>query len=111
MEKQSNYNQITNYRHFAVATQRQSEITSYLNTGYDVMNYFAKFEKFLPNSIIIRSFTSVRSQMPELDRGLFTPSPYKIGNQNTPYKLGWRQFCYFINLTSLTEGDEENRTH
>ena len=23
----------------------KSEITSYLNNGYDVMNYFAKFEK------------------------------------------------------------------
>ena len=28
-------------------------MTSYLNNGYDVMNYFAKFEKFLPHSIII----------------------------------------------------------
>ena len=31
------------------------------------MNYFAKFEKFLPHSIIIPSFMTVGSQMPELD--------------------------------------------
>ena len=31
---------------------------------------------------------SVGSQMPELDQGgLFCP-PYKMGSQNTPYKLG-----------------------
>ena len=33
------------------------------------MNYFAKFEKFLPHSIIIPSFMTVGSQMPELDWG------------------------------------------
>ena len=42
-------------------------MTSYLNNGYDVMNYFDKFEKFLPHSIIIPSFMTVGSQMPELD--------------------------------------------
>ena len=52
----------------AVSTKRKSEMTSYLNNGYDVMNYFAKFEKFLPHSIIISSFMTVGSQMPELDR-------------------------------------------
>ena len=32
---------------------------------------------------------TIESQMPELDRGLFCPPPpYKIGCQNTPYKLG-----------------------
>ena len=32
------------------------------------------------------------SQMPELDRGAFAPPPpYKIGSQNTPYKLGLRE--------------------
>ena len=51
----------------AVATERKSEMTSYLNKGYDVMNCFTKFEKFLPHSIIIPSFMSVGSQMPELD--------------------------------------------
>ena len=39
----------------AVATKRKSEMTSYVNNGYDVMNYFAKFEKFLPHRIIIPS--------------------------------------------------------
>ena len=32
-------------------------------------NYFAKFEKFLTHSIIIPSFMTVESQMPELDLG------------------------------------------
>ena len=53
------------------------------------MNYFAKFEKFLSHSIIIPSFMTIGSQMPELDWGAFLPPPpYKIGSQNTPYKLG-----------------------
>ena len=49
-------------------------MTSYLHNGYDVINYFAKFEKFLPHKIIIPSFMTVGSQMPELDRGIFVPS-------------------------------------
>ena len=63
-------------------------MTPYSNNGYDVMNYFAKFEKFLPHSITIPSFMTVGIQMPELDRrgggggGGF--STYKIGSQNTP---------------------------
>ena len=32
---------------------------------------------------------TVGSQMPELDRGVL-PTPYKLGSQNTPYKLGLR---------------------
>ena len=59
----------------AVATQRKSKMTSYLDNGYVVMNCFAKFEKFLPHSIIIPSFMPVGSQIPELDRGAFLPSP------------------------------------
>ena len=51
---------------------------SYLNNGYDVMNYFAKFEKFLSHSIIIRSFITVGSQMPELDMGAFLPPSPQI---------------------------------
>ena len=47
---------------------------SYLNNGYDVMNYFAKFEKFLPHSI--PSFMTVASQMPELDLGGFFAPPH-----------------------------------
>ena len=67
----------------------KSEMTSYLNNGYEVMDYFAKFEKFLPHSISIPSFMTVGSQIPELDRRTFCPLPrYKIGSQNTPYKLG-----------------------
>ena len=53
----------------AVATKRKSEMTSYLNNGYDVMNYYAKFEKFLPHSISIPSFMTIGSQIPELDQG------------------------------------------
>ena len=64
---------------------------SYLNNDYDVMNYFAKFENFLSHSIIIPCFRTSGSQMLELDwgegGGAFLP-PYKIGIQNTPYKLG-----------------------
>ena len=54
------------------------------------MNYFDKFEKLLPHGIILPSFMTVGSQMPELDWGGFLPPPrsYKLGSQNTPYKLG-----------------------
>ena len=48
----------------AVATKRQSDMKSYLNIGYDVMKYFAKFEKFIPHSIIMPSFMTIGSQMP-----------------------------------------------
>ena len=48
-------------------TQWKSEMTSYLNNGYDVTNCFAKFEYFLPHNIIIPSFMTVGSQMAELD--------------------------------------------
>ena len=62
------------------------------------MNYFAKFEKFLPHSIIIPSFMTVRSQMPDLDREAFLlPPPYKLSSQNTPYKLG----LSFFNVNSI----------
>ena len=39
-------------------------MTSYLDNGFDVMNYFAKFEKFLSHSTIVPSFMSVRGEMP-----------------------------------------------
>ena len=68
----------------AVATQRNSEMTSYLNNGYDVMNYFAKFEKFLPHSIMIPISMSAGSEIAELDPG--APPPNKIGSQNASYK-------------------------
>ena len=53
-------------------------MTSYSNNDYDVMNHFAKFEKFLPHSIIIPSFMIVGSQIPELDQGGggFSPRPH-----------------------------------
>ena len=60
-------------------------MTSYSNNGYDVINYFAKFEKFIPHSISIAGFMTIRGPMPELDRGA---PPNKIGCLNTPYKLG-----------------------
>ena len=64
-------------------------MTSYLNNGYDVMNYVAKFENFILQSITIPGFMTIGSQMPELDWRFFAPPPpYKIGSQNTPYKLG-----------------------
>ena len=42
---------------------------------------------------------TIGSQMPELDRGggLFCPPPYKIGCQNTPYKLGLKNHQTKIN--------------
>ena len=77
---------------FGCRDKAKSEMTSYLNNGYDVINYFVKFEKFLAHRIIIPSFMTVGSQMPELDRGAFLPPspppPYKLGSQNTPYKQG-----------------------
>ena len=75
---------------FGCCDKEKARMTSYLNNGYGVINYFAKFETFLSHSIIIPSFMTVRSQMPDLDRGggAFLPPPYKIGGQNTPYKLG-----------------------
>ena len=78
----------------AVTTKQKSEMTSYLNNGYDVTNSSAKFEKFIPHSITIPSFMTIRSQMPELDRGFLSPPPtYKLGSQNTAYKLGLNQGC------------------
>ena len=52
----------------AVTTKQRSEMKSYLNNGYDFINYFAKFGKLLLHSIIIPSFMSIESQMPELGR-------------------------------------------
>ena len=74
---------------FGCHDKAKSEMTSYLNNGYHVMNYFAKFEKLLPHSIIIPSLMTVGSQMSELDLGggAFLP-PYKTSNQNAPYRLG-----------------------
>ena len=72
MKLQSNY-QLQTF--LVVATQRKSEMTSYSNNGYDAMNCFAKFEKFLPHSIIIQRFMSEGSQIPELRPGGLLPPP------------------------------------
>ena len=73
-------------------------MTSYLNNGYDIMNHFAKFEKFVPHSIIIPSFMTIGSQMPELDPG-GQKYPYKIGSQNTPYKLGLKSLSFVTHVS------------
>ena len=57
-------------------------MTSYLNNGYDIMKYFAKLEKFLPHKIII---PDCRKSNARVRPG----GPYEIGNQNTPYKIGF----------------------
>ena len=57
-------------------------MTSYSKNGYDVMNCFAKFEKFLPHIILIPNFMTVEGQMPELDLG--RGGGKILGNQNTP---------------------------
>ena len=54
-------------------TKRKSEIMSYLNNGYDVMNYFAKFEKFIPRGIIIPSFMTSRKSNARVRPGDFLP--------------------------------------
>ena len=57
------------------------------------MNCFAKFEKFLPHSIIIPSFMTVGSQMPELDRGR--------GSGLFPYKLITKSHVPFLTLVFM----------
>ena len=77
------------YRHFWLLRQSDSQKRHHLDNGYDVKKYFAKFEKFVHHGIIIPSFMTIGSQMPELYWGeAFLSPPYKIGSQNTPYKLG-----------------------
>ena len=48
---------------------------------------------------------TVGSLMPELDWGTFLPPPpsYKIGSQNTPYKLGLRKNVK--SCKAITEGE------
>ena len=60
----------------AVTIQRKSAMTSLFSNGYDVMNCFAKFDKFLPQSIIVPGFMTVRGQITELDLG---GTPYNLG--------------------------------
>ena len=79
----------------AVVTKRKSEMMSYLNNGYDVMNYFAEFEKFLPQYNYTK-FYDCRKSRKSIARvtpggGGGASPPYKLGSQNTPYKLGLRK--------------------
>ena len=60
MELQRNYNN----RRFGCCYTVKVRKMSYLNNSYDVMNCFAKFEKFLPHRIIMPSLMTVSSQMP-----------------------------------------------
>ena len=61
------------------------EMASYSNNSYGIMNCFAEFEKFLPHSIIMPSFRTVRIQMPELDGGrAFLPAPMQIRSSKYP---------------------------
>ena len=47
---------------------------------------------------------TVKSQMPELDQGgRFLASPYKLGSQNTPYKLGLKLLVLLSILTLPTQ--------
>ena len=61
---------------------------------------FAKFEKFVPYSIIIPSFVTVGSQMLKLDGG-GQPPPYKLGSQNTSCKLGLNALCCQGNVSGI----------
>ena len=67
---------------------------SYLYSGDDVMDCFAKFETFLPHNIIIPIVMTVGGQMTETG-GTFYP-PYILGCQNTPYILGFSQYRQFL---------------
>ena len=51
------------------------------------MNFFAKFEKFLPHSIVMPSFMTVGGQMPELDRGLFASLPLPLNIRESQYPI------------------------
>ena len=62
-------------------------MTSYLDNGYDVMKYFTKFEEFIPHNYT--KFYDYRKSNIRIRPGFSPPPPlpYKIGSQNTPYKL------------------------
>ena len=76
IEKQWNHNEITITDLFSCREESlKSEMTSYLRNGDDVIMCFVKFEKFLPHSIIMPSFMTVRRQRSELDRVAFLQPP------------------------------------
>ena len=52
-------------------------MTSYLNKGYDVMNCFAKFEKFLLHNKTIPSFYCGKSNARVRSGGILPPFPIK----------------------------------
>ena len=64
----------------AVTIRRMSEMTSYSNNGNDIMNCFAKFEKFLRHSILMLRFIS-ESRVPP-------PPSYILCCQNCHTYLG-----------------------
>ena len=69
-------------------TQAKSEMTSYLNNGYDVTNCFAKFEYFLPHSNHTKFYDCPKSNgRVRAGGGILPPPPHKIDGQNIPYKL------------------------
>ena len=61
----------------AVATEQKSEMTSYLNNGYDVINCFAKFEKFLPHNNNTKFYVCRKSNARVRPGGFLPPPPHK----------------------------------
>ena len=57
-------------------------MTSYLDNGYDVIKYFAKFEKFIPHNYT--KLYDYRKSNARVRPGVggFFAIPYKIGSQN-----------------------------
>ena len=51
----------------------------------------------------------VGSQMPELDLGAFPPPPYKLGGQNTPYKLALKDWGREVILVQM-QGENANKS-
>ena len=74
-----------------------SEMTSYLNNGYDFTNYIAKFEKFSLHSIILTSFMTVGSQIPELGQGRLKKDQYwSLHFSFVSYNKGNLVLSYFL---------------
>ena len=90
MKLQSNY-QLQTF--LAVATEQKSEMTSYLNNGYDVINCFAKFEKFLPHNNNTKFYVCRKSNA-RVRPGGFLPPPPPIKNRRSkiPHNLGLTLF-------------------
>ena len=69
-----------------VVRKQRSERTSYLTNGYNVMNYFAKFEKFLSQYNYAKFYNCSKSNA-RVRRGASLPLSYKLSSQNAPYKV------------------------